>query len=99
MPLAGLDLARLQRAAKGTSQSTGGGGDDVVEGGGLRLIGAGSGLLMLGYFVMDPKHHWLAPRRKIGAPKRALNPFDSNLGGVDDRHSVIVTRPVRAKRA
>ena len=88
MPLAGLDLARFQRAAKGAGQSTGSRGDDVVESGGLRLVRAGCRLVMLCHFVMDAKHYWLAPRRKIGAPKRALHALDPNLGDVDDRHSV-----------
>lgn len=60
--LTSLDLARLQRATQGSGQSTGGGGDDIVEGGGLRLVGPGGRLVMLGHLVMHPKENGLAPR-------------------------------------
>src|SRR5690349_25166200 len=37
-PLARVDPARLQRASKGAGESTGGRGDDVVEGGGVLRV-------------------------------------------------------------
>jgi hypothetical protein len=46
-PFARVDAARLQRAAQGAGQSTGGGGDDVIEGGGVLGILAGSSAVVL----------------------------------------------------
>jgi multidrug efflux pump subunit AcrA (membrane-fusion protein) len=37
-PIAGVNLARLQRASEGTHHSTGGCRNDVVDGGGVRLL-------------------------------------------------------------
>jgi hypothetical protein len=63
-----LDLARLQRATQCSGQSTRGRGDDVIEGGGLRLVGARGCLVVLGDFVMHAEEHRFALGRKVGAP-------------------------------
>jgi len=42
------DLTRLQRASKGPGQSTRRGGHQVVERGGVRLVSAGLGAVVLG---------------------------------------------------
>jgi hypothetical protein len=88
MALTGFDLARLQRATQGPGQSTGRRGDDVVEGGGLRVVLAGGRLVVLRHLVMDAEKHRLPLRRKVRPPERALHPLDPNPGDVGDRHQL-----------
>lgn len=53
MTLARGDPARFQRASQGAGESTSGGSDDVVEGGGMRFEGAGRCPVMLRNFIVD----------------------------------------------
>jgi hypothetical protein len=101
MTLAGFDLARFQRATQGSGQSTGGRGDDVVEGSGVRVERARRRMVMLGHLVMHPEEHRLASRRKIRPPQRTLHPLDPNPGGVghwhDPNRDTTGPRPAGAK--
>src|SRR5216684_1544289 len=59
LSLAGVDPARLQRASKGTGESTGRRGDDVVERGRVVGVLAGSGAVMLAHLVVGPEYDGL----------------------------------------
>jgi len=52
LSLACIDPARLQRATQGAGESTGGGGDDVIERRGVVGILAGRGAVVLAHLVM-----------------------------------------------
>jgi hypothetical protein len=53
--VSGGDAARLQRAPEGPGQSPGGRGDQVVQGGRVRLGLLGTGAVMLGHRAVDPE--------------------------------------------
>jgi len=92
--LAGVDLARLQRATKGPGQSTGRRGDDVVEGSGLRVVLAGGRVVVLSHLVMDAEEHRLPLGWKVRPPERTLHPLDPHLGDVGDWHQPYRDTPV-----
>ena len=48
--VSGRDSTRLQRAAQGPGQSTGGGGNDVIEGCGVGFVDGRINLVMFGNF-------------------------------------------------
>ena len=74
--LIGGDPARLQRATKGSGQSTGGGGDDVIECGGVGFVRARRRAVMFGDLIMDAEEDGLGFRGQAGTPERSLDPFD-----------------------
>lgn len=76
------DLARFQRAAKGTGQSTGGCGDDVVERGGVLDIGLDA--VVFGDGSMDAEADVLIPTGQVGEAERAFLLFDADVGAIDD---------------
>ena len=50
--VSGRDAARLQRAPEGPGQSPGGRGHQIVQGGGVRLLGCQVGAVVLGHRAM-----------------------------------------------
>ena len=74
---ASVDPARLQRAPECPGESTSGGSDHVVEGGGVIGVLAGSGSVVLSDLVMSPKYHWLQLRWELCLTDRPSIPDDS----------------------
>ena len=58
-PIACVDPARLQRATQGPGESTGGRGDDVIEGSGVVGILAGGGAVVLTHLVVGAEENRL----------------------------------------
>jgi hypothetical protein len=77
-------LARLQRAPEGSRQSAAGGGNNVVERGGIGRRIPGINAVVLRYLRMDSKGDRTLPCGKEGLPHRALVSYDSHLRGVND---------------
>jgi hypothetical protein len=82
--LACVYLARLQRAPEGPSQSTAGGGDNIVERGGIGRRNSGINSVVLGYLRMNAKGDRFLPRGKEGLPHRSLVPDHLHLRGIGD---------------
>jgi hypothetical protein len=78
------NFARLQRAAKGAGQSTGGGGHQVVERGGVRVRLGGANAVLGGDLRMDAKENWFCFRRQIGPAEWTFDTLDAHVGTVDD---------------
>ena len=82
-----IDLARLQRASEGAGQSASGSGDDIIEGGRMRLEHLGRNFVMLGHRAVHPEDHRMGFGRKPRPPERPSHAFDSHLRTIDDvRH-------------
>jgi hypothetical protein len=77
-------LARLQRAPEGSRQSAAGGGDNVVERGGIGRRIPGINAVVLRYLRMDSKGDRTLPCGKERLPHRSLVSYDSHLRGVND---------------
>jgi hypothetical protein len=77
--VAGVDPARLQRAAKSAGQSPAGRGHDIIQCRGMRRI------LLRGDFIVDSnlrvhaENHRLGFSRQVCQPNRAALPFDTHL--------------------
>lgn len=76
--------ARLQRATKGAEQSPAGGGDDVIQSGGVRVRHLALKAVMTGDGAVCAKAHGLRFHRQPRQAKRALDPSDRNFGAIDD---------------
>lgn len=74
-----IDLTRLQRASKGSCKSTGGRGDDIIEGGRMRLQDRRRDLIMLRDRSVDAEDHRQCFRGKPGSPNWPFDPLDSNF--------------------
>ena len=85
--LAGRDLARFQRTAKGASQSAGGRGDEVVERCIARLVDLRVDAIVLGHRRVDAEMNGLCSDGKEGAAMRAPHPFDPHLRAIHYRVS------------
>ena len=59
LAVASVDPARFQRASKCPCESTGRGGDHVVEGGGVIRVLTGGGAVVLSDLVVSPEDHGL----------------------------------------
>jgi hypothetical protein len=57
LSLACIDPARLQRATQGAGESTGGGGDDVVERGGVVGVLASRGAVVLANLIVGSEEN------------------------------------------
>jgi hypothetical protein len=79
-----LDSARLQRASQGTGESPASSSDNVVEGSSGRRKEIGAYSVVLRDLGVNPEHRWLRFSGEIGATDRSTDPFNTNLGGVDD---------------
>ena len=90
MSLAGVDLARLQRATQRAGQSTCCRRDHVIERCGVRLEGAGLRPVMLRHLVVHPERNRLGLRREMRPSQGTFDALDPNVGDVG-RHMSIVT--------
>ncbi len=79
-----IDLTRLQRASKGSRQSTRRGGDNVIERGGARFRNCRGNLVMLGDRAVDTENHRLGFGREIRFTNRSFDALDSNFRKIDD---------------
>jgi hypothetical protein len=77
------DLTRLQRASKGSGQSTGGPGDDVVERRRMGREGIRRYFIVLGDSAVDAEDHRLGFGRQISTPHRASFALDADYGSID----------------
>ncbi len=82
--IAGRNFARLQRAPVGSDESTGGGGDDIVERGCMRLELFGRDFVMLGDCAMGAKVDRVILSRQVGDPQGSAEAFYFDAGGVGD---------------
>ena len=76
-------MTRHQRASKGSSQSTGGGGDNVIQGSGVRLQDRRWNLVVLRHGAMRPEYYGLGFRRKMRSAHRALNALNAHVRTVN----------------
>jgi len=97
MPLASVDLARLQRAPQRAGKSTGRRRDHEVERRGMRLEGTGLRSIMLRHLVVYTECNRLGLRRKMRPSQRTFDPLDPNVGYVGG-HRSIVTSSIRSRR-
>jgi hypothetical protein len=80
-----VDVARLQRAAKGAHHPTGGSRNDVVDRCRMRLAEAGGiDLVVFSDRAVDVERHGMLFAGQVGEPTRRLLPFDSRFGRLDD---------------
>jgi len=78
--IAGVDLARFQRASKRAHHSAGGRGDHVVDGGTVRALQFRRvDFVMLGNGPVYAENHGLRFARQLSNTKRTLAAFDSRL--------------------
>jgi hypothetical protein len=82
--LTGRNFARFQRAAKGTGQSAGRGGNNIIQRGGVGLVDLGVNTVMFGDLRMNAKSHRLIFLGQIGPTERTFDPFNFYLGCVDN---------------
>src|SRR5258708_24345173 len=74
--MAGVNLARFQRASKGAEHSTGGRGNDIVNCGGVRLCQfRGINFVMLGYGAVDAGYYRHGVAWPVRDAQRPLAPF------------------------
>jgi hypothetical protein len=76
-------LTRLQRASKGSSQSTRRGSDNVIQGCGVRLQNRRGHLVMLRYGAVHSEYDRLLFGRKIGPAHGALHALNAYLRPVN----------------
>jgi hypothetical protein len=81
--VSGGDVARLERAPERADQSTGRGGDDVVEGGGVWRRVARGHPVVFGDLTVDAERYLLLLCGQRRVPERALDPFDADPRAVD----------------
>src|SRR5690242_17829019 len=85
------NFTRLQRAPEGSGQSTGRAGDNVIDGGRVRLEGVGRNFVVFRDGSVDSENHRVAFSGQIGAADRALHALDPNSGTINDiRHCPII---------
>ena len=77
-------LARLQRAPEGSRQSTAGGGDNVVQRGGIGRGVARVYAVVLRHLRMDAEGNRILPGGKESLPHRSLVPYHLHLRDIDD---------------
>jgi hypothetical protein len=77
------DLTRLQRASKGSGESTGGRGDNIVERSGMRRKGIRRNLIMLGDCAMDAEDHRRRLRGQVSAAQRTSLALDAHFRSID----------------
>ena len=90
MSLAGVDLARLQRATQRAGESTCCRRDHVIERCGVRLEGAGLRPVMFRHLVVHAERNRLGLRREMRPSQGPFDALDPNAGDVG-RHMSIVT--------
>jgi hypothetical protein len=77
-------LARLQRAPEGSCQSTAGGGDNIVERGGIGRGVPRVNPVVLCHLRMDSKCNRTLPYGEEGLPDWTLVSYNLHLRGVND---------------
>jgi hypothetical protein len=77
-PFSCWDPARLQRAAKGARQSTGGCRNEIVDRRGVGFVNRRIYAVVLGNFRVDSKQNWLRRRRQVCPAQRALDALNTN---------------------
>jgi hypothetical protein len=77
------DLTRLQRASKGSGESTGGRGDDVVERRRMGREGIRRYLIVFGDGSVNSEDHRLRFRGQVSAPHRAFLSLDADFRSID----------------
>jgi hypothetical protein len=83
--LTGWNLTRLQRAAKGARESSGGAGDDVVECRRVRFHRRMSIFeVVRRNRSVDTEENGIGLARQECAPKRSLDSFDPDFGAIND---------------
>jgi hypothetical protein len=81
-------LTRFQRASEGSSKSTRCGGDDVIQGSGVRLQNRRRHLVMFRYGAMHPEYYRPLFGRKIRPSDGALHALNAHIGPVNHlRHN------------
>jgi len=81
------NLARLQRASKGSRESTRGRGNHVIEGRRAWLVGVGRDFVVLGDRSVHAENNGLFLSRKIGPSDRTFHALDPHFRSIDDvRH-------------
>ena len=78
-----VDLTRLQRASKGSGQSTRGGGDNVIQGGGVRIEHVGRNLVMFRNRAVHSEDYGLLFGRQIRPADGTLDALDPHVRAVD----------------
>ena len=81
-------MTRLQRASEGSGQSTRRGGDNVIQGSGVRLQDRRRDLVVLRHGAMHSEYYGLLFGRKISPAHGALHSFNAHIGPVNHlRHN------------
>jgi hypothetical protein len=75
----GVYVTRLQRASKGSGQSTRSGGDNIVQGSGVRLKDCWRNLVMLRYGPMNSEDYRLRFGREIRPANGPLHPLNAHI--------------------
>ncbi len=77
-------MTRLQRAPEGSGESTGGGGDHVIQRGGVGFQGGGWNFVMLGNGAVRSEDHrdWFGG--EVGSAHRAFDAFDPDFRTIHD---------------
>ena len=96
MSLAGVDLARLQRATQRAGESTCRRRDHVIERRGVRLEGTGLRSIMLRHLVVYTECNRLGLRRKMRLTEGTFDALDPNVGDIGG-HPSIVTSSIRPR--
>jgi hypothetical protein len=78
-----IDLTRLQRAPKGSGQSTGGGCDDVIQRSGVGFENLFGNLIVFRHGAVDSEDHRFRLGREIGSANRPFDTFDSNFRSIN----------------
>ena len=82
-----IDLTRLQRASKGSGQSTRCGRDDVIERCRTWFHGAPGNFIVLRNSAVHSENHRVRFGREIRFSNGSFDPLDADLGMIDDfRH-------------
>ena len=76
-------MTRLQRASEGSGQSTRRGGDNVIQGSGVRLQDRRWNLVVLRHRAMHAEYYGLGFRRKIRSAHRTLNALNAHVRTVN----------------
>jgi len=79
-----IDLTRLQRASKGSYQSTRSRSDDVIEGGGTGLRNIRGDFVVLGDRAVDAKDYRFRFGRQICFTNRSFHTLDPHFRTIYD---------------
>jgi hypothetical protein len=80
----GWNFTRFQRAAQGAGQSAGSRSDNIIQGGGMRLVDLRVDTVVFRNLGMYAKKHGRILLGEIRTSQGAFYPFDSNLGCINN---------------